>query len=469
GVDGIRFPDGTLMTSAGAGSAANLANTVDAVVNADSDANASGAVRLQTAAADRLYIANGGNVGIGTTSPAFPLTVFKTNPTLTAGNYYVGEWGLWTGTSDTGSLVFGYAADGTSATAGLIRTSNNVPLSLMPEGGNVGIGTVSPTAKLHIGGTAGVDGIRFPDGTLMTSAGAGSAANLANTVDAVVNADSDANASGAVRLQTAAVDRLHIANGGNVGIGTTSPAEKLDVAGSIRSSGGIRSSSGTFTATGATQYSVETSSGILVGAGGVTAPFFVGDGSALTGIATSDNTKVAKTGDFMSGQLTTESTMTVKGDAFSVGGSTLVVTGGKVGIGTATPGAAFVLQSGNATDAFMQLKQTNASNPAEIRFVNSGNTASYNDVATIRGEIDSGSAKGRLTFLTRGTDASGNETERMRLDSTGNVGIGTASPTSTLHLLRNNAAAQLNLETTGASWGEANITFKTPGVAVGWS
>ena len=35
--------------------------------------------------------------------------------------------------------------------------------------GNVGIGVQNPTAVLHLGGTAGVDGIRFPDGTLQTS------------------------------------------------------------------------------------------------------------------------------------------------------------------------------------------------------------------------------------------------------------------------------------------------------------
>ena len=39
--------------------------------------------------------------------------------------------------------------------------------------GNVGIGTTSPGAKLHIGGTAGVDGIKFPDGTLQTTASGG--------------------------------------------------------------------------------------------------------------------------------------------------------------------------------------------------------------------------------------------------------------------------------------------------------
>jgi hypothetical protein len=34
----------------------------------------------------------------------------------------------------------------------------------------VGIGTNAPTARLHIGGTPGSDGIRFPDGTLQTTA-----------------------------------------------------------------------------------------------------------------------------------------------------------------------------------------------------------------------------------------------------------------------------------------------------------
>jgi len=38
------------------------------------------------------------------------------------------------------------------------------------KNGNVGIGTTTPGSKLHIGGTAGVDGITFPDGTLQTTA-----------------------------------------------------------------------------------------------------------------------------------------------------------------------------------------------------------------------------------------------------------------------------------------------------------
>jgi collagen triple helix repeat protein len=40
--------------------------------------------------------------------------------------------------------------------------------------GNVGIGTPNPEAKLHLGGTAGVDGIMFPDGSVQTTAASGS-------------------------------------------------------------------------------------------------------------------------------------------------------------------------------------------------------------------------------------------------------------------------------------------------------
>ncbi|MBI5244954.1 MAG: hypothetical protein HY922_14905 [Elusimicrobia bacterium] len=53
------------------------------------------------------------------------------------------------------------------------------------------------------------------------------------------------------------------------------------IAGSAAVNTGITASSGTFTRTGNTSYSLETSSGILVKAGGVSAPFFSGSGAGL--------------------------------------------------------------------------------------------------------------------------------------------------------------------------------------------
>ncbi|MBU6141489.1 hypothetical protein KGO95_00005 [Patescibacteria group bacterium] len=46
---------------------------------------------------------------------------------------------------------------------------------------NVGIGTTSPSAKLTIGGTPGVDGIKFPDGSMLTGAPGSSIAENGST------------------------------------------------------------------------------------------------------------------------------------------------------------------------------------------------------------------------------------------------------------------------------------------------
>ena len=50
-----------------------------------------------------------------------------------------------------------------------IKSDSN-DVMLITDNGNVGIGTSAPQAKLHIGGTAGKDGIMFPDGTVQKTA-----------------------------------------------------------------------------------------------------------------------------------------------------------------------------------------------------------------------------------------------------------------------------------------------------------
>ncbi len=73
--------------------------------------------------------------------------------------------------------------------------------------GHFGIGTPTPLARLHIGGTPGTDGLMFPDGTLQTTAATG----------------------GGSGFWAANGSHISNTNTGNVGIGATNPRARLHV------------------------------------------------------------------------------------------------------------------------------------------------------------------------------------------------------------------------------------------------
>jgi hypothetical protein len=124
------------------------------------------------------------------------------------------------------------------------------------------------------------------------------------------------------------------------------------------------------------------------------------DGSQLTNVvATSFN------GGTVSGQTTFESTVTVQGNAFSVGGSTLVVKGGAVGLGTATPFPSFPLTVHGGTNSNLLFTTISST------FVAAGENDSYSAFAPL--DLD-----GSVLALNGITS--------------GKVGVGTTSPTSAL-------------------------------------
>jgi len=182
-----------------------------------------------------------GNVGIGTTSPSYKLqaeitdaTAYSPTNTLSAAPIF---WaynsnatagvaatirldGGQSGGNGAATISSVHVGSGSSAiTFGTRNSSSNVTERVRIDNlGNVGIGTTSPTNKLHVNGGS----IFNQDGFLYMS-------NQFPIVwGAAVSIEGD-NAAGTLTLKTESSHRIFINNVGNVGVGTTSPTNRLTV------------------------------------------------------------------------------------------------------------------------------------------------------------------------------------------------------------------------------------------------
>jgi hypothetical protein len=112
------------------------------------------ALAFQTGASERLRIDSTGNVGIGTTSVSNKL---QSAYTVSASVPAAGATGHGLG---VGSSGFGLAAGALNSGNAYLQatrwdgTAANYDLILQPNGGNVGIGTTAPAAKLSVTNTA---------------------------------------------------------------------------------------------------------------------------------------------------------------------------------------------------------------------------------------------------------------------------------------------------------------------------
>jgi hypothetical protein len=323
---------------------------------------------LASSLGERMRVTSSGNVGIGTTSPTQALHV--------VGN------GLF-----TGGLTVGDSAADTFLTRGHTH--------LATSGNNVAIGHTSPEAKLDVDADSNQVAFMSRDQGSATYPAFGFSGQI----------DSNGNRGTGIFLASDGVlafaahssERMRINSSGNVGIGTNTPATKLEVAGDITlpSNGQIK-----FKGTNHYPRIFASSNDLLINLDN-------GLGSNFT--------------------------------AFKIDNAT-----GNIGIGTTSPAEKLDvegnlrLESSSSNGTYLALRNS-ATNGRNFRIgsnfvTGAGELAVYDDTAGA---------------------------ERLRIDSSGNIGIGTTSPDSKLHIVDALGGGQLLVATSEADDAEKYGTFGT--------
>jgi len=168
-----------------------------------------------------VYVDNNGNVGIGTTAPAYRLDVRKPEADVTV--RLAPSSAPWDGTAHSSLSLFKVTdTDWGDEFTEMVKLTTSSSFFL----GSVGIGTTSPGSRFSIGGTGSSNGISIGDDQTTP-------VKLYHTTDALkMIAPNNRFQFGSVEYIEDCGGSCIAIGGGSVGIGTTSPGAKLHVVGS---------------------------------------------------------------------------------------------------------------------------------------------------------------------------------------------------------------------------------------------
>jgi hypothetical protein len=256
-----------------------------------------------------------------------------------------------------------------------------------------------------------------------------------------------------VAVATNGAGRLFVDATGRVGIGTASPAQTLDIAGTA----GLHLRGTTYTNFSDYWGSSDSRAMFLpygfLGSNGSFAVSLYANGyrnasSGFTYMGINGNTSTAAGLDLQpDGNILFRSGTAV---GINLPERLRITSAGLVGIGTSSPGAGLHIVSTGQTTA-------NLDTSANINTIISDNGSAVGNggslvfaaasgtwrFAAIKGLVTSGTSNttGNLTFSTRNANTDATLTERLRITSTGNVGIGTTSPGALLAVSASDSSA----------------------------
>jgi hypothetical protein len=406
---------------------------------------------FQGSGVDRVAILNGGNVGIGTTSPGAKLDIYQDSPTASQVLFNIG-------TSDMANR-FTVDEDGDVRADGTIFTTevwNATVLSLRGDRSTVfrakdaltsgdkftfqpyaGPGSLSDAdgrqayikidAAINQSSTAAYDGI-YLDVT-ETSTGDGSTGDGNNLLNLAVGGTSkfvvdntgnvgigttspgarlDIKGGGAdiLNLQdSSGAEKVTVLESGNLGIGTTEPGYKLEVRGSTIGSGALIAGNLDMTSTqsGGGVYPRLRIGSDQTSVGSERLEFWQGGQASYINNANGNGG--------ISLQLAGSSKLQIQGDG------DVIINDGNIGIGTTTPVAKLNVESGTDVEVARFTDETGNN----IVIDKDGNLGIGTTSPVAKLNVESGSD----VEVARFSDENGND---VVIDKDGNLGIGTTSP-----------------------------------------
>lgn len=271
--------------------------------------------------------------------------------------------------------------------------------------GNLGIGTSSPGQTLEV-----VGGVKISSNV-----------NITNDQQAAYfwnqSGIGPTLAGNSFQIRTGGdTPRLHINNLGNIGIGTTSPGNTLDVSGTIRATtslttGALYSTNQTTTNIVATNLSAGTISLTTLSSANVYSS--LGTVSNLVGVNLSSSnliSTVATIPNSILSNITTNSIMVTSGGLIATFNSNtlgnIFTTGGNIGIGTTSPGANSQLDIYNTGTAqfpnFINALYPNLPTSGGLNLTFGVNTSTYNLGQIGFGYVGSGNTANNISFNIQG-------------------------------------------------------------------